>query len=52
MDFTPEQHDAIHSDGVDLVVVDTDLLECPVDKIRDAQVHSTWLGGKIVYEKK
>jgi predicted amidohydrolase YtcJ len=33
----------------DLVVVDRDLLTCPVDDIRDTQVLRTYLGGKLVY---
>ncbi|MCA9131078.1 MAG: amidohydrolase [Planctomycetales bacterium] len=32
----------------DFIVVDRDLLECPVDEIRDTQVLSTWLDGKRI----
>ncbi|MCI0703650.1 MAG: amidohydrolase [Planctomycetia bacterium] len=36
----------------DLIVVDRDILKCPVDEIRDVKVLTTILGGKVVYEKK
>jgi predicted amidohydrolase YtcJ len=36
----------------DLIVVDKDLLKCPVDEVKDTQVLRTYLGGKLVYEKK
>jgi predicted amidohydrolase YtcJ len=35
----------------DLIVVDRDLLTCPVDDIRSTQVLATYLGGKRVYAK-
>jgi len=35
----------------DLVVLDTDILECPEEKIRDIQVLRTYLGGRPVYER-
>lgn len=35
----------------DLIVVDRDLLTCPVDDIPQTQVLRTYLGGKLVYEK-
>ena len=35
----------------DLVVVDTDLLTCPVDAIKDTQALRTYLNGKVVYER-
>ena len=35
----------------DLVVVDRDLLTCPVDEIRDAQVLATYVGGRLAYER-
>jgi predicted amidohydrolase YtcJ len=34
----------------DFVVLDRDVLTCPVDEIRDARVLSTALGGEIVHE--
>ena len=36
----------------DLIVVDRDLLTCPVDAIRDAQCLRTYLNGRLVYERK
>jgi predicted amidohydrolase YtcJ len=33
----------------DLIVLDTDLLTCPEDKIRDTKVLRTYLNGKMVY---
>ncbi|HVJ67493.1 MAG TPA: amidohydrolase [Caulifigura sp.] len=34
----------------DFIVVDRDLLTCPVGEIHDTKVLSTWLGGRKVYE--
>jgi predicted amidohydrolase YtcJ len=36
----------------DLIVMDRDLLTCPEDQLRDAQVLATYLDGRPVYEKK
>ena len=36
----------------DLVVLDTDILSCPVEKIRDAVSVRTYVNGKLVYERK
>jgi hypothetical protein len=36
----------------DFVVVDRDLLECPIDDLRDAQVLQTYFGGKLVFERR
>jgi predicted amidohydrolase YtcJ len=36
----------------DLIVVDTDLLTCETDKIRDAKVLRTYLDGRLVYRAK
>jgi len=33
----------------DLIVLDRDILSCPVDEIRNTQVEQTYLGGKLVY---
>lgn len=35
----------------DLVVLDTDLLTCPVDQIPKTQPLRTYLGGKLVYQR-
>lgn len=34
----------------DLIVLDRDLLKCPVDDIREAKVLRTYLNGKMVYQ--
>lgn len=34
----------------DFVVIDRDLLNCPLDEIKETIVHSTWLDGESVYE--
>jgi predicted amidohydrolase YtcJ len=36
----------------DLIVLDRDLLTCPVDDIRAAQVLATYLDGRPVFERK
>jgi predicted amidohydrolase YtcJ len=36
----------------DLIVVDRDLLRCPVDEVKDAVVLRTYLGGKLIYERR
>ncbi len=36
----------------DFIVLDRDLLACPLDDIRDAQVLQTYLAGKLVQERK
>lgn len=35
----------------DLVVLDTDLLACSVDAIKETQVERTYLGGRLVYQR-
>jgi predicted amidohydrolase YtcJ len=36
----------------DLIVVDRDVLTCPVDDVRDTKVLLTVVGGKVVFERK
>ena len=36
----------------DMIVLDRDILTCPVDQVKDIQVEQTYLGGKLVYEAK
>ena len=36
----------------DLVVLDTDILKCPVDEIRNTRVLQTYVEGKLVFERK
>ena len=33
----------------DLVVLNTDILTCPLDQVKDIEVEQTYLGGKLVY---
>lgn len=33
----------------DFIIIDRDVLECPIDDIRDTRVLETWVGGKRVY---
>jgi predicted amidohydrolase YtcJ len=35
----------------DLIVVDRDLLTCPIDDLRDTQVLRTYVGGKLVHRQ-
>lgn len=35
----------------DFIVLDRDILTCPVDEVRDIEVQQTWMGGKKVYAK-
>jgi hypothetical protein len=34
----------------DFIVLDRDILTCPVDEVKDAKVRETWLGGRQVYK--
>ena len=34
----------------DLVVLDKDILTCPLDEIKDTKVLMTMVGGEVVYE--
>ena len=36
----------------DLIVLDKDILTCPVDEVRNIQVTQTYLGGKLVFERR
>jgi predicted amidohydrolase YtcJ len=36
----------------DLVVLDNDILACPLDEIKDTKVLMTMVGGEIVYEER
>jgi predicted amidohydrolase YtcJ len=35
----------------DLIVVDRDILTCPVDDIKDTRCLRTYLGGRVVWER-
>jgi hypothetical protein len=36
----------------DLAVLDRDILRCPLDEIKDTQVERTYLGGKLVHQRR
>ena len=35
----------------DLIVLEQDILSCPLDQVKDIQVNQTFVGGKLVYTK-
>lgn len=35
----------------DFIVLDRDILTCPLEEIKDIQVERTWLGGKLVFDR-
>ncbi|MDF1815816.1 MAG: amidohydrolase family protein [Verrucomicrobiales bacterium] len=35
----------------DFIILDRDILECPLDEVRDIKVKQTWLGGEPVYDR-
>jgi predicted amidohydrolase YtcJ len=35
----------------DLIVLDRDILTCPLDEVRQIQVEQTYLGGKLIYQR-
>lgn len=35
----------------DFIVLDRDILSCPVDQIRSTRVEQTWLGGRLVFQQ-
>jgi predicted amidohydrolase YtcJ len=37
--------------AADMILLDRDVLTCPVDEIPQTQVLKTWLAGKVVFEK-
>ena len=49
-----EQHTGSLETGklADMILLDRDPLSCPIDDLVQTQVLKTWLGGKIVFEKK
>jgi predicted amidohydrolase YtcJ len=36
----------------DLVVIDRDILRCPVEEVKETQVLRTYVGGKLIYERR
>jgi predicted amidohydrolase YtcJ len=50
--FEEKQKGSLESDKLaDFIVLDRDILTCPVEEIRDIQVEQTYLGGKLVYKR-
>ncbi|MBL9179090.1 MAG: amidohydrolase [Verrucomicrobiaceae bacterium] len=49
-----EQHTGSLEKGklADMILVDRDPLTCPIDDLVQTRVLKTWLGGKVVFEKK
>jgi hypothetical protein len=35
----------------DFIVLDRDILSCPVDEIKSTGVEETWLGGRVIYSR-
>ena len=35
----------------DFVVLDRDILSCPLDEVRQIQVEQTWLGGERIFQR-
>lgn len=36
----------------DLIVLDRDILTCPVDEVKNIGIEQTYLGGKLIYERR
>jgi predicted amidohydrolase YtcJ len=36
----------------DFIVLEQDILTCPLDEVKNIQVRQTWVGGKLVYQAK
>ena len=36
----------------DFIVLDQDILTCPIDAVKDIKVRETWLGGHRVFARK
>jgi len=36
----------------DFIILDRDVLTCPIDDLKDTKVRETWLGGRIVWQQK
>lgn len=50
--FEEEQKGSLEKGKLaDLVVLDRDILSCPLDEVRNIQVEQTYLGGKLVYSR-
>jgi hypothetical protein len=50
--FTERERGSLEADKLaDLIVLDRDILECPLDQVQRIEVERTYLGGKLVYEQ-
>ena len=48
--FTEDEKGTLEAGKLaDLIVLDRDILECPLDEVRNIQVEQTYLGGMLVY---
>lgn len=50
--FTERERGSLEAGKLaDLIVLDRDILECPLDQVQRIEVERTYLGGKLVYEQ-
>jgi predicted amidohydrolase YtcJ len=50
--FQEDQTGSIEQEKrADLIVLDTDILKCPVDQIKATQVLRTYLNGKLIFRR-
>ena len=35
----------------DFIILEDDILACPIDRVKDIQVYQTYVGGKLVYSR-
>jgi predicted amidohydrolase YtcJ len=50
--FEEKEKGSLEADKLaDLIVLDRDILTCPLDEVKSIQVEQTYLGGKLVYER-
>jgi len=48
--FSEEEKGSLEAGKLaDLIVLDRDILTCPLDQVKDIEVEQTYLGGKLVY---
>ena len=50
--FEENQKGSLEKDKLaDFIVLDRDILTCPLDEVKDIQVEKTYLGGKLIYSR-
>jgi len=50
--FEEKEKGSLEKDKLaDFIVLDRDILKCPLDEVRRIQVTQTWLGGKRIYQR-